>query len=82
MGSYKKGVIIGIGIEALGIIYAVLCVWQQTQVPDFVPFTILAGIMITLSVSFAAMRADQKDSSHKKPLSPMTAWIVLGCWRF
>lgn len=76
MNNYKKGMIIGIGVEALGIIYAVLCVWKQMQVPVFVPFIILTGIIITLSVSFAAMRANQKDSRHKKPLFPRAAWIV------
>ena len=76
MSRYKKGMIIGIGIEALGIIYVVLCVWQQMQVPVFASFTILIGIIITLSVSFAAIRADHKDSSNKKPLSPIAAWIV------
>lgn len=76
MSNYKKGVIIGTGIEALGIIYVVLCVLQQIQVPVFASSTILIGIIITLSVSFAAIRADQKDSGNKKPLSPMAAWIV------
>lgn len=76
LSNYRKGISIGVGIEVLGIIYAVLCVWKQIQVPVFVSFTILTGIIITLSVSFAAIREDQRDSSHKKPLTPMAAWIV------
>lgn len=77
MSHYKEGVCMGIGIEVLGIIYAILCVWRNVQVPALVPLTILAGIMITMSVSFAAMREDQKGNSHKKLFSPKIAWIVL-----
>ena len=59
MSIYKRIMYIGIGIETFGIVFALVCVFAQIQVPTFVPILIFVGL-ITALISSLLLRKESK----------------------
>lgn len=60
MSNYKRFIFIGLGIEIFGVIFALICVFAQTQVPAFVPVIIFIGMITAIISSFLLRKEERK----------------------
>ena len=83
MSIYKRVMFIGFGIETFGIVFALICVFAQIQVPTFVPTLIFIGLITVLISSFLLRKRIESENDgknkvfDKKLLIPFVILIIL-----